>query len=114
MSAVTFAGVTLKNWQTPKKTLTRAARETDLLSENVHVSRAVNVQEFPKIFQCYASTDSEMDEVEALVNEDYSILTIDSKEFKNCYVYQISDIWEVKEGSGIWSYSIEFRQADVY
>ena len=34
-----------------------------------------------------------MDEVEALVNEDYSILTIDSKEFENCYVYQISDIW---------------------
>jgi hypothetical protein len=52
--------------------------------------------------------------VEALINEDYSTLAIDGTDYSNCYVYQISEIFEVTEGSGIWTYSIEFRQADVY
>jgi hypothetical protein len=114
MSTVAFAGVTLGNWQTPKKTLTRDTKETELLSENIHVARSSTVVQFPKVFQCYTVTDEEMVAVEALINEDYSTLTVDGTDYSNCYVYQISEIWEVSEGSGKWTYSIEFRQADVY
>lgn len=114
MSIVTFAGVTLKNWQTPKKTLSRATKETELLSENTHVARSSKVVQFPKVFQCYTESDSEQSTVEALINEDYSTLTIDGVNYLNCYVFQISDIGEVREGAGKWTYSIEFRQADVY
>lgn len=114
MSTVVFAGATLKNWQTPKKSLTRATKETVLLSENTHVARSSKVAQFPKTFQCYAETDEEMTAAEALINADYSTLAIDGVNYSYCYVFQISDIWEVSEGSGIWMYSIEFRQADVY
>ena len=114
MSTVTFAGVTLKNWQTPKKTLSRDVKETELLSDKTHVSRSSKVVQFPKIFQCYSETDNEQATVEALINETYGTLTIDGTNYTYCYVYQISDIWEVREGSGVWTYSIEFRQADVY
>jgi hypothetical protein len=114
MSTVVFSGVTLKNWQTPKKLLTRATKETELLSENIHVSRSSKVAQFPKIFQCYADTSEEMATVETLIDEDYSTLAIDGTDYSNCYVYQIYEIWEVSEGSGTWAYSIEFRQADVY
>lgn len=114
MSAVTFAGVTLKNWQTPKKSLTRATKETALLSESIHVSRSTQTIQFPKIFLCYAETDDEMETVEDLMYEEFSTLMIDGTEFQKCYVYQITDIAEVSEGHGIWTYSIEFRQADVY
>lgn len=114
MSAVIFAGVTLRNWQTPKKSLTRSTKETELLSENIHVSRSSKVREFPIIFQCYSETTEEKDAIESLINEDYSVLIIDGVSFENCYVYQITDIWEVSEGSGFWSFSIEFRQADVF
>ncbi len=94
--------------------LTRAVKETELLSENTHVARSSKVIQFPKIFQCYADSDSELADVEALILEDFSTLTINGTNYSNCYVYQISEIWEVKEGSGIWTYSIEFRQADVH
>lgn len=114
MSTVVFAGVTLKNWQTPKKTLTRATKETELCSELTHVARSSRVDEFPKKFQCYSESDSEQIIVEALINEDYSTLTIDGIDYLNCYVYQISDVWEIREGNGKWTYEIEFRQADVY
>jgi hypothetical protein len=114
MSSVTFAGVTLKNWQTPKKSLTRATKETGLLSENIHVSRSSKVVQFPKTFQCYAESTIEMTAVEALINADYSTLAIDGVDYPDCYVHQISDIWQVTEGAGMWTYSIEFRQADVY
>lgn len=114
MSTVSFAGVTLINWQTPKKSFTRATKETELLSGDIHVSRSPKVIEFPKTFFCYAATDNEMGIVEDLINENYSTLIIDGASYFDCYVYQISDIWEVNEGSGKWTYSIEFRQADVY
>jgi len=114
MSTVVFAGATLKNWQTPKKSLTRATKETVLLSESIHVSRSTQTIQFPKIFLCYAETDDEMETVEDLMYEEFSTLMIDGTEFQKCYVYQITDIAEVSEGHGIWTYSIEFRQADVY
>lgn len=114
MSTLVFAGVTLKNWQTPRKSLTRATKETELLSENTHVARSSRVVQFPKIFQCRTETDEEMMAVEALINADYSTLTIDGVNYSDCYVYQIFDIWEMVEESGVWSYSIEFRKADVY
>ena len=114
MSTVVFAGVTLNNWQTPRKSLTRATKETVLLSESIHVSRSTQTVQFPKIFLCYAETDNEIGIVEDLMHEEFSTLTIDGTEFQKCYVYQISDIAEVNEGHGIWTYSIEFRQADVY
>lgn len=114
MATVTFAGVTLKNWQTPKKTLTRDVKETELISENLHVARSSKIDQFPKKFQCYADDNTEMVAVEALISADYSTLTINGTSYPNCYVYQISDIWEMTEGSGKWSYTIEFRQADVY
>jgi len=111
---VTFAGVALKNWQTPKGIKTRPCKETELLSENTHVTRSSKVIQFPKIFQCYVDSDSELADVEALILDDFSTLAINGTNYSNCYVYQISEIWEVKEGSGIWTYSIEFRQADVH
>jgi len=114
MSTVTFAGVSLRNWQTPKKTLSRATNETELLSGDIHVSRSSKVIQFPKTFLCYAETDSELSIVEGLINEYYSTLIIDSVSYSGCYVYQISDIWEVASGYGVWTYSIEFRQADEY
>lgn len=114
MSMIIFAGVTLKNWQTPKKTLTRDTKETELISENLHVARSSKVDQFPKKFQCYADTITEMTVVEALISADFSTLTINGVSYPDCYVYQISDIWEMIEGSGKWSYAIEFRQADVH
>jgi len=114
MSTVIFAGVSLRNWQTPKKTLSRATKETELLSGDIHVSRSTKIIQFPKTFFCYAETDSELSIVEGLINEYYSTLIVDGASYFRCYVYQISDIWEVAEGSGVWTYSIEFRQADEY
>ncbi|MEN6293572.1 MAG: hypothetical protein ABFD07_16355 [Methanobacterium sp.] len=114
MSTVAFGGVVIKNWQTPRKTLTRETKEADLISEKTHVSRSSRVMEFPKEFECYADTDTEMEAVEALISADYSTLIVDGQSYSNCYVYQISDIWEVREGSGTWTFSIEFRQADVH
>jgi hypothetical protein len=114
MATVSFAGVTLKNWQTPRKSLTRDTKESDLVSEKIHVSRSSRVVEFPKEFQCYVETDVELAAVEALISTGYSTLVINGVSYLNCYVYQISDIWEVREDSGVWTYSIEFRQADVY
>lgn len=114
MSSVIFAGVSLQNWQTPKKTLSRATKETELLSGDIHVSRSSKIIQFPKTFLCYAGTDVEMAAVEDLINEYYSTLIIDGENYLKCYVYQISDIWELSSGSGKWTYSIEFRQADEY
>jgi hypothetical protein len=114
MSVVTFAGVTLKNWQTPKETLTREDKRSELVSELTHVSRSSEVIEFPKIFQCYTETTLEKNTVKGLINYDYLTLSIDGVNYTNCYVYQISEIWEVQEGSGIWTHSIEFRQADTH
>lgn len=114
MSTVVFAGVTLRNRQTHKRTKTRPDKQTELLSENIHTARSSKVIQFPKIFQCYTETTAEMDAVDNLLLEDYGTLTIDGVDYPNCYVYQVAEAWEVSEGSGWWAYSIEFRQTEVY
>lgn len=114
MKLIVFAGTILKNWQTPKKTLTRNSKETNLLSGEIHVSRGTKINQFPKTFQCYADTDDEMGTIEELINYDYSTLVVDGVSYPDCYIYQISDIWELNEGYGKWLYSIEFRQADEH
>jgi hypothetical protein len=113
MTTLSFGGVTLRCWQSPKKNLDRPYKKTGLFAGTNHVSRSANVIKFPIEFQCYTENQTEMDAVDALILADYGTLTIDSVDHTNCFVFNISG-GEVSLGSGKWKYTISFDKADVH
>lgn len=113
MISVTFGGYTVGAYQASKVSITTTTKETPLLSGDIHASLSSKTQSFPRSFDCYTADYSEIETLEAQIGS-FDVLIIDGTSYSNCYISSLGDIHEIRRGSGKYTYSIQFKQADVY
>ena len=119
MISITFAGLPISCYQDSKLSYQIAARETKLLTGEVHVSLAPIMSlspitaSFPRSYECYTANYAD---ITALVNVigTFDNLIVSGVTFQNCYISGLSNIFEVSRGSGKWTYTIQFSRADQH
>lgn len=113
MISITFAGLPVSCYQDAELNYSISKKETVLLSGDLHVSLSTKQRSFPRSFKCYTESSSEISNLVDLIGT-FGTLIISGVSYQNCYISNIVSIFEVVRGSGKYTYSIEFGQADQH
>ncbi len=116
MIQMSFKDISFECYQEPALNYSVDGEQTLLLSGEMHVSIGTRVRSFPRSYECYAESFTTIDSLIGLMGQ-YGTLTYNGTPFLNCYIYPdagISNIKELKRGSGKWIFTIKFGQGDVF
>lgn len=108
-----FAGVTLAVVQAGDSGYTISSKETTLLSGLTHAAVSPVVKKFPKLFSCFTDSETLFDTLESFIGV-FGNLVVDEKTYQNCWISDLKDIKEIILDTGMFTYTIEFRQAGVH
>ena len=113
MIPVTFAGLPVSAFQDSEINYSITARETLLYSGDLHVSLSPKTRTFPRSFDCYTESYSEITDLADQIGN-FDTLVINGSSFLDCYISRLGSIKEVVRGSGKYVYTIQFSQADEH
>jgi hypothetical protein len=112
-TGVSFGGTTLGVWQENKIHYSVPSDETCLLSGNVNAQISSRAPTFPRSFECYTYSYTEIDALGAKIGT-FDTLVINGEIYPDCYIYSFGNIHEIVYGSGKYTYSISFGHADSH
>lgn len=110
---VTFDGSTVSAYQAKDVSYTIERVENTLMTGLRHVRLSNIAPTFPRAFDCYTASYSEISTLAAKIGS-FGTLVIDGTSFSDCYISQLSNIKELIYGSGKYTYSITFGQTDLH
>jgi len=113
MITITFAGLPISAYQEPKLKYPVNAKAVTLLSGDIHVSLSSSTKTFPRTYDCYTADYSEITDLAGEIGS-FDTLVISGTSYTDCYIAGIDNIYEVVRGSGKWTFTIEFGQADQH
>jgi hypothetical protein len=112
---ITFAGVSITVVQAGDLAYTQGSQETLLYSGLTHAALSPIVSTFPRSYNCYTTSSTVFDGLYALMAaKTFGNLVVNGTTYPNCWISNLSSIFEIKLGSGKYTYKLEFKQAGVY
>jgi len=118
MISMSFDGISFDCYQDPELDYSTHGKETLLYSGDTHVSLGSKVVSFPRSYLCYTESFTVITSLIAkMAAKTFGTLTVGSETFTDCYIYHnsgIGAVHEVTRGSGKWTYTMKFGQADQY
>jgi len=109
----TFAGAKVPIWQDSGVSYSIDVNEKKLYpSGKLYAKLGTRINSFPRSYDCYSESTSEIDALLSKMGA-FGTLVVNGETFINCYISEISDKKELIRGSGKWTYTIKFSQADV-
>jgi hypothetical protein len=110
---ITFASLSVSAYQDSKRDYKIHLKETELYSGDMHVTLSTATSAFPISFDCYTASYTEISALVALIGT-FGTLIIDGVSYTYCYISDFGSVFEVVRGSGKYTYSISFGQADQH
>ncbi len=111
--SVTFAGLPVTAYDDGKKSFTITAKEVQLCNGDYFAALSPVKRDFPRSFDCYAASYTEISNLINTIGT-FGTLIITGESFTDCYISGLSDIFELRRGSGKYTYTIKFSKADQH
>lgn len=111
MKTLVFDGLNINCWQENEYSYKVQFKKIDLLSGDKFGNLGPKTTCFPKTFNCYASTQTELDDTIGKLSR-FGTFVLDGISYLNCIISDFGNIKRVLENNEMYTFVLTFDQVD--